>query len=336
MTGSDDKRKKLLYILQYLLENTDDEHYANVTDIIEHLAVEYDIHVDRKTIYADIKLLREYGEQFDIEIDDRKSTKGYRIMSREFELDELQLLIDSVQSSKFITDRKAKVLTDKLKRLTSRHNRRVLDRRAYVANRIRNMNDSVFYFVDNIHAAIADDKKITFRYFTYNAQKEKEYNRKSYIASPFALLWNDGNYYMMAFESGKMKYFRVDRMDNVKLTDEKRSGKGENREIILSERSTKVFAMYGGKEERVSLRFSNHLIGVVIDRFGRDIMMIPDGSKHFTVSVVVEISPQFFGWLCGLGKGVKITFPDEVIEQMKKHVDGIAGMYAPNAPDSET
>jgi len=188
------------------------------------------------------------------------------------------------------------------------------------------MNDSVFYFVDNIHAALAVDRKITFRYFTFNLQKEKEYNKKSYIASPFALIWNDGNYYMMAFESGKMKYFRVDRMDNVKLTDEKRSGKGENREIILSERSTKVFAMYGGEEKDVTLRFSKHLTGVVIDRFGRDIMMIPDGGKHFTVRVKIEVSPQFFGWLCGLGKGVKVVTP-EIAEQMKKHVDGIAGMY---------
>jgi predicted DNA-binding transcriptional regulator YafY len=192
------------------------------------------------------------------------------------------------------------------------------------------MNDSVFYFVDNLHAAIADDKKITFRYFNYNLQKEKEYNKKSYIASPFALLWSDGNYYLMAFEDSKMKHFRVDRMDNVKLSDEKRDGKGEYRTINLSERSPKVFSMYGGKEERVTLRFNRRMIGVVIDRFGRDdIMMIPDGDKHFTLTVDVEISPQFFGWLCGLGKNVKIM-SSEIAEQMKKHIDDIAEMYAPD------
>lgn len=327
MAHSEDKRKKLLYMLQYLLENTDENHFAKTPDIIEYLENTYSVTVERKTIYTDIKLLQDYGEAIDLEIVYDAREKGYKVMQREFELDDLQLLIDSVQSSKFITQRKAKELTDKLKRQTSRHNRPTLDRRAYVANRIRNMNDSAFYGLDNIHAAIAEGIKISFRYFNYNISKEKEYNKKSYAASPFALLWNEGNYYLLAYEGGKMKHFRVDKMDNVKLMDEKREGKDTFKALNLSERSTKVFSMYGGKEETVTLRFSNHLTGVVIDRFGKDVGIRPDGDKHFIVHVAVEVSPQFFGWLCGLGKAVRLVSPAPIVEQLRDYVKGIAGMY---------
>lgn len=312
------------------MEHTDEEHSVKNADIIEHLQNAYNIPVERKTISTDIKLLQDFGADVGFEIKYDTAAKGYKVVQREFELDELQLLIDSVQSSKFITQRKAKELTDKLKRQTSRQNRPTLDRRSYVSNRIRNMNDSAFYGIDNIHAAIAEDRKISFRYFNYNVRKEKEYNKKTYIVSPYALLWNEGNYYLVAFENGRMKHFRVDKMDTVKRLDEKRDGKEAFAALHLSERSSKVFSMYGGTEERIVLRFSNHLTGVVIDRFGKDIMMIPDGGKHFTVTVNIEVSPQFFGWLCGLGRGVKILAPTSVVEQMKKHVEGIAGMYLPD------
>ncbi|MDL2287916.1 WYL domain-containing protein [Oscillospiraceae bacterium OttesenSCG-928-F05] len=328
MAQSEDKRKKLLYILQYLLEHTDENHIAKTPDIIEYLENTYEIEVERKTIYTDIKLIQDFGDEFNLEIVYDPTTKGYKVAQREFDLDELQLIIDCVQATKFITQRKVKELTDKLKRLTSRHSRPTLDkRRPYVADRIRNMNNSAFYGLDNIYAAIADDRKITFRYFNYNTQKEKEYNKRSYTTSPYALLLNDGNYYLLAFESGKMKHFRVDKMDNVKLTDEKRDGKEAARALNLSERSTKLFSMYGGKEEQITLRFSNHLTGVVIDRFGKDITMRPDGDKHFTIHVAVEISPQFFGWLCGLGKAVKLVSPILVVEQFQDYVKGISGMY---------
>lgn len=329
MALSDDTRKRTLYILQYLLENTDETHYVKVSDIIEHLDKAYNLSVSRNSIYADIVLLREYGEKYGIEIDDRKSKNGYRILQREFELDELQLIIDSVQASKFITQRMAKTLTDKLKGQTSRHNRQTLDRRAYVANRIRNMNDSAFYGIDNIHTAIADDKKITFRYFNYNIQKEKEYYKRNYTASPYALLWNDGNYYLLAFafESGKMKHFRVDKMDNVRLSNDNRDGKDEYNVLRVKERGEKLFSMYGGTEEQITLRFSNHLTSVVIDRFGKEVNMRPDGDKHFVVRVAIEVSPQFFGWLCGLGKAVKLVSPAHIVEQLRDYVKGIAGMY---------
>lgn len=191
------------------------------------------------------------------------------------------------------------------------------------------MNNSIFYHVDDLHAAISNDWQVKFRYFAYTLQKEKKYLKKGefYTASPYALLWNDGNYYLLAFEGKKMKHFRVDRMDSIEISYEKREGKEEFKKMNLSDRSLKVFSMYGGKEYRVSMRFSNYLVGVALDRFGKDVMLIPDGDEHFTLTVDIEVSPQFYGWLCGLGKGVRITSPAAVVEEMSEYVKGIAGMY---------
>lgn len=325
MARSLNQKLKLLYLRDFLLENTDENHTVKLADIIEHLQIKHNIDVERKTIYADFSVLKEYG--LDLEYDAK--AQGYRILGKDFEPYELQLLVDSVQSSKFITAKVAKTITDKLKRFASKHERRTLDRRNYVPNRIRSMNDSAFYGLDDIHACIASNCKISFKYFTYTVEKEKSYRKNGgfYEASPYALIWNDNNYYLLAFENGKMKHFRVDKMDSIKPLDEDREGKDEFKALDLSERSSKVFAMYSGKEERVGMRFSNHLTGVVIDRFGKDIAMHPDDKDHFTISVTVEVSPQFYGWLCGLGRGVKIIAPDSVAEQMAAFVTGIAEMY---------
>lgn len=239
------------------------------------------------------------------------------------------VLIDSVQSSRFITQKQAKNLTDKLKAKASRFDRVLLDRRCYVPNRVRSSNDSVFYHLDDIHAAIANDWKITFQYFYFSPQKQKVYYKKGgkYTASPYALLWSENNYYLLAYESGKMKHFRVDKMDSIELLAQKREGKEVFKDIRLSERSLQVFSMYSGKVQRVKLRFSNHLANVVIDRFGKDITMIPDDEKHFTIHTDIEVSPQFYGWLCGLGRGVRVVSPPEVVEEMGNYVKKIAEMY---------
>lgn len=318
------QRLKLFYLLDYLLEKTNEDHTVKTLEIVKHLNG-LGIPVERKTVVTDIHLLEEYG--VDVEYDAK--TQGYRIFERDFQLHELQLLIDSVQASKFITQKVAKELTDKLKKQASSHDRPVLERRSYVINRVRSMNNSVFYYVDDLHIAIANDWQIKFRYFSYTLQKEKRYLKKGelYTASPYALLWDDGNYYLLAYHDGQLKHFRVDRMDSIEIAMEKREGKEEFKKINLSDRSLKVFSMYSGREQRVTLRFSNHLVNVVFDRFGRDVMLIPDGDKHFTMTVEIEISPQFFGWLCGLGKGVRIVSPASAAAEMGEYVKAIAEMY---------
>ena len=319
---SSDQRTKLLHILEYLLENTDENHFVKNADIQKYLS-NRGIGADQRTVVSDIKTLQDYG--YEVEYDYRE--KAYHIISRDFELYQLQLLIDSVQSSKFIPQKEAKELSSKIKKLASRNDRILLERRNYVANRVRSLNDSVFYHIDDIHSAIADGWKLSFHYFTYDLQKKKRYFKEHYIVSPYALIWSDDNYYLLAYHAGTMKHFRVDKMDDIKIVKERREGVEAFKALKLSERSLKVFSMYGGTEETITLRFSNHLIGVVLDRFGRDIRISPDDDRHFKITVKVEVSPQFYGWLCGLGTGVRIIHPDEVAQKMGEYVRSIAKMY---------
>lgn len=320
---SQNQRLKLFYLLDYLLEETDETHRKKVQEIIEHFENYYKIPVEQKTVCSDLHLLDEYG--YETQYDGR--TRGWRIIGREFETQELQLLIDSVQASRFITQKKAKELTDKLKAKASRFDRVLLERRCYVPNRVRSMNDKIFYSLDDLHIAIANDWQITFRYFYFTPKKERAYYKKTYSASPYALLWSDNNYYLLAYESGKMKHFRVDKMDGIDIVHTKREGKEVFKDMKLSERSLRMFSMFSGKVQKVKIRFSNHLANVVIDRFGKDITMIPEDEKHFTIHTDIEVSPQFFGWLCGLGRGVRILAPAEVVEEMGNYVKGIAEMY---------
>lgn len=320
---SNNQRLKLFYLLDYLLKNTDETHTVKVQEIIEHFENYYKIPVEQKTVCSDLHLLDEYG--YETQYDGR--TRGWRIIVREFDTQELQLLIDSVQASRFITQKKAKELTDKLKAKASRFDRVLLERRCYVPNRVRSMNDKIFYSLDDLHIAIANDWQITFRYFYFTPKKERAYYKKTYSASPYALLWGDNNYYLLAYESGKMKHFRVDKMDGIDIVRTKREGKEVFKDMKLNERSLRMFSMFSGKVQKVKIRFSNHLANVVIDRFGRDIVMIPDDEKHFTIHTDIEVSPQFFGWICGLGKAVRILAPAEVVEEMGNYVKGIAEMY---------
>lgn len=320
---SQNQRLKLLYLLDYLLEQTDETHTVKVQEIIDHFDNYHKIPIEQKTVCSDLHLLDEYG--YETQYDGR--TRGWRIIGREFETQELQLLIDSVQASRFITQKKAKELTDKLKAKASRFDRVLLERRCYVPNRVRSMNDKIFYSLDDLHIAIANDWQITFRYFYFTPKKERAYYKKTYSASPYALLWSDNNYYLLAYESGKMKHFRVDKMDDIDIVRTKREGKEVFKDMKLNERSLRVFSMFSGKVQKVKIRFSNHLANVVIDRFGRDIVMVPDDEKHFTIHTDIEVSPQFFGWLCGLGRGVRILAPTEVVEEMGNYVKGIAEMY---------
>lgn len=320
---SNNQRLKLFYLLDYLLEKTDETHTVKVQEIIEHFENYYKIPVEQKTVCSDLHLLDEYG--YETQYDGR--TRGWRIIVREFDTQELQLLIDSVQASRFITQKKAKELTDKLKAKASRFDRVLLERRCYVPNRVRSMNDKIFYSLDDLHIAIANDWQITFRYFYFTPKKERAYYKKTYSASPYALLWSDNNYYLLAYESGKMKHFRVDKMDGIDIVRTKREGKEVFKDMKLNERSLRMFSMFSGKVQKVKIRFSNHLANVVIDRFGRDVVMVPDDEKHFTIHTDIEVSPQFFGWLCGLGRGARILAPAEVVEEMGNYVKGIAEMY---------
>ena len=328
MSKSSGQKLKLLYVRDFLMENSDAEHPVTVKQIISDLD-SHGISAERKSIYDDIDSLRAYG--MDIELVSTGTISGYYVASRHFELPELKLLVDSVQSSKFITQRKTNALIKKIETLASHYDAQRLQRQVYVANRVKTMNESIYYNVDAIHAGISENKKIHFKYYEYTVGKERRYRRDGayYVVSPYALTWDDENYYMVAFDSDKdsIRHYRVDKMTNIATIDEPRDGMDAYRELDMALYAKKVFGMFSGEEQRVKLRFSNHLVGAVLDRLGQDVSIIPDGEEHFTVSADVVISPQFFAWLCGFGADAQLIAPENAVRQMKEHISKIANLY---------
>lgn len=330
MPKSSNQKLKLLYLMKILQEKTDENHALSVTELICELG-RYDIKAERKSIYDDLEALRFYG--LDIE-STRSKTVGYFLASRTFELPELKLLVDSVQSSKFITHKKSTDLIKKIESLCSAYEGQSLQRQVYVANRIKTMNESIYYNVDNIHTGIGDNKKISFKYFEYSVTKEKvlKRNGERYIISPYALTWDDENYYMIGYDSdaAMVKHYRVDKMTDIMVTEEKRDGQQHFQNLDIAVYSKKLFSMFSGAEETVRIEFVNRLIGVVIDRFGKDIIVVKSDDAHFVISVSVAVSQQFLAWIASFGNEVKILSPDSVIKKMGRLIREIAPLYGDN------
>ena len=328
MARSSFQKLKLLHVMNYLLQNSDEEHPITVNQMIQYLESN-GIAAERKSIYDDIEALRTFG--MDIEECKRGRVFGYYVASRTFELPELKLLVDSVQSSKFITHKKTASLIKKIETLASVHSAQLLHRQVFVKNRIKTMNESIYYNVDEIHTGIARDRRIRFRYFDYTVSKERRFRRDGgyYVVSPFALTWDDENYYLVAYDSeaGIIKHFRVDKMLDIGILDEARDGQESFAALDMAEYAKKVFGMFSGREERVRMRFDNQLVGAVLDRLGRETMLIPDGESCFTVTAQVEVSPQFFAWISGFGSLSRIMGPDHVVQAMRAHAAEVLAMY---------
>lgn len=327
MPKSANQKLKLLYLMQLLLQKTDEEHQLTVQEMIDELA-KRDISAERKSIYADLEALRQFG--LDVVQSKGKST-GYYVASRDFELPELKLLVDSVQSSKFITHKKTLALIKKIESLSSVYGAQLLQRQVYVRNRVKSMNESVYYNVDEISNAITRDRMIRFKYFELDVNKQRRYRHggKLYEISPFALMWDDENYYMLGYDAaaGKMKHYRVDKMVQIAPAETARQGSELFAELDMSAYSKQVFGMFTGSEQSVKLRFDNALVGAVVDRFGKEIMLIPDGDEHFTVSIDVAVSPQFYAWLFAFGTRVEIISPAEIKQEMRTRAGEIAALY---------
>ena len=328
MPKSSNQKLKLLYLMQMLLERSDENHPLTVQDMIDELS-QHDISAERKSIYADLEALQLFG--LDIVRSKGKST-GYYIASRDFELPELKLLVDSVQSSKFITHRKTLSLIKKIEGLASVYDAQLLQRQVYVRNRVKSMNESVYYNVDEISGAISRDRIIRFNYFEFDVNKQRRYRHdgKVYEISPFALMWDDENYYMLGYdpEAEKLKHYRVDKMTNIESAETERSGKELFAGMDMSSYSKQVFGMFTGSEQTVKLRFENRLAGAVIDRFGKEVMLIPDGNEHFTVSADIAVSPQFYAWVFGFGTAVEILSPDSARQELAQLAKSVSRIYA--------
>ena len=327
MARSVNQKLKLLYLLQYLTRQSDERHPVTVADMIEELA-RHDIAAERKSIYDDLEALRSFGVDI---VQQRGKQTGYYIGARDFELPELKLLVDSIQSSKFITEKKTLALIKKVENLASVHDARLLERQVYVRNRVKSMNESVYYNVDEISNAINRDRMICFRYFEFTVDKERKYRRggESYEMSPFALMWDDENYYLLAWDQDteRMKHFRVDKMSRITTLERSRRGKDAFRKVDMASYSKKVFGMFTGEEHSVKLRFAAHLAGAVIDRFGKDVILVRDGAESFTVTLDVVVSPQFFAWVFGFGEEAEILSPESVRLQARDAARAIAEKY---------
>lgn len=334
MARSSMQKQKLLYLQKILLEKTDENHGLTANEIKSALEA-YGIKTERKSLYDDLKILETFG--IDI-CRTRTSTVKYYVASRDFEMPELKLLVDAIQSSKFITHKKSLSLIKKLENLVSENDGKQLQRQVYVANRVKTLNEKIYYNVDTIHNAISRNRQISFKYCMWQVNfgtdkkivRTERRNGEAYLVSPWALCWDDENYYLIAYDANAdmIKHYRVDKMESIEIIDTERDG-GQNFEKFDIAGYTKgVFSMFGGEEADVRLSVDNDLIGVIVDRFGMDVFISKESDTSFVVSVKVMLSPQFYAWVFGLGDKVRILSPEKVVEEYKNKLSKSSSFYS--------
>ncbi len=322
------QKLKLYYLAKIMVQKTDDDHGLTMPEIREHLE-DYGVTADRKSLYDDMEALRTLG----IDVIGEQIGRGYfyHVGKKQFEIAELKLLVDAIQSSRFITEKKSSDLIKKLTGLASEYEAAQLKRQVTVHGRIKTMNESIYYNVDKLHTAIIRNNSIKMEYMKWDLKKRLVPTEKGvYKISPWALMWADENYYLIGYDvlDEKIKHFRVDKMDHIELTGEKREGRQLFKNFDMAQYAKNKFGMYSGKEQKVRIAFKNEIVGVMIDRFGKDIPIRGTREKGWSQTTVdVAVSNQFFGWIFGLGGDAKITGPDNVTKQFKKEMQAAVKLY---------
>ena len=334
MPKSPNQKMKPLLLQRILLERTDEDHGLTVPELIA-LLEEEGVAAERKSVYSDLQTLADFG----LDIVKRKESGKvvYYVGARTFELPELKLLVDAVQSSRFITHKKSNQLIQKVEGFASRYQAQQLQRQVFVANRVKTMNESIYINVDKIYEAIAANRCITYRYLDWAFRDgaaggyEKQFRRqgKTYRVSPWSLCWADERYYMIGFDSeaGLIKHYRVDKMLGIALTDEPRDGQEHFEHFDMAVYTRQVFGMFGGNEQTVTLRFENRLLGVVLDRFGEDVPIRREDADTFQVRVRVAVSPQFLSWVFSFGGGARIVSTAAVADTMREQLASVMKQY---------
>ncbi len=314
MPKSDNQKLKIFYILDYLQRNSHEQKPVRAKELITMLDREHNISCDRKTVYSDVAALIEYGVDI---VSTPGKNGGYYIASRNFELPELKLLIDAVQSSRYLTEKKSRELIEKLLNQCNEQDARLMKRNILVSGRVKSMNETIYYNVDTIQEAITQNRQIAFRYFDWDFGGKRKYREKSYTASPYGLCQDNENCYLLALSDRHgITSYRVDRMTDICLLDDTRTPCPELTGKALVDHANRLFQMYSGNATDVKLRFHNSLINVVIDRFGKDTMLIPDGEDHFNFTVKVAVSPMFLSWVMGFGSKAKVLYPQSVVDEL--------------------
>ena len=331
MPKSSGQKLKLLYLRDILLKRTDDNHGMTAAEIIDALS-EFNIKSERKSLYDDISSLQMYG----LDIEKIKSnTTRYYVASRDFEIAELKLLVDAIQSSRFITSKKSMELIEKIENLVSAYQGRELKRNVFITNRVKGINEKIYYVVDALNSAISNDKKVSFKYMKWTlgqgakAVKVPRRNGKLYVISPIWLCWDDENYYLIGYDSeaDKIKHYRVDKIEDVKILDESREQIDEIKSFDGAEYTKKIFSMYGGEEVEVTMLVDNELVGVIADRFGENVFIVKENDRQFKFTARISISSQFFAWVFGLKGGVKILSPKKVADEFKAQLKAVNDNY---------
>lgn len=320
-----DTKPRILCLLKLLEKYTDEEHQLTTSELSSLLESEYGISVHRITFKSDIEALQSMG--YDI-VETRSSQNKYFFGTREFELPELKLLIDAVESSKFITEKKSKELIGKIQNLTSKNQIEKLKRNNYVVKTVKPDNEQIYYIVDTINKAINNNKQISFQYYDYTGLKKKVLKNKgeTYKLSPYHLVWNGDYYYVLGYSEkrGKVISFRVERIANTPKILEK-DCISKPKDFDLNEFTKSVFFMFGGERITVNLRCDNSLMKTIIDRFGEDVTTLAYDMESFRVVVDVEASPTFYGWIFGFGGKIEILSPKCVKEE---YFDMVSNTYA--------
>ena len=326
MPKSDNQKLKILYIRDYLEKHSHESRLVRASELIDMLDKQHNISCDRKTVYSDIAALQDYGVDI-ISVPGKNG--GYYIASRNFEVTELKLLIDAVQSSRYLTEKKCRELIEKLCRECSVHDANLVRRDVQVSGRVRTMNETIYYNVDAIQEAIAAQKQISFRYFDYNIKGQRQYRDKNYIASPYGLCQDNDFCYLLAWsERHGITSYRVDRMSNIQALAEPRIHCPELTGKAFTEHANQLFQMFAGDLTKVKMQFHKELVNVVIDRFGHDTMLIPEADGiHFNFTVPVAVSPMFLSWVIGFGDKAKILYPPAAVEACKTLCRQAASQY---------
>ena len=339
MAKSENQKVKTLFVAKYFLENSDENHPVTAGDITDYLKNECGIEAERRAIYRDIAALRGV---FHMDIVGGQGGK-YRLLSRQFEFDDLRLLAECVHAAKFISAPKAKELIAKIGKFCSMYQREELEREVFLCDQVKTTRKDILFIIGIIQAAMSTrengkpkpPQKISFKYLKYTIQDKntqvERHRGATYKVSPYKLLINEGNYYLLAYDdkSQDMRTYRIDRMKEVIALDEPREGAEAFAAIDIETYTRRVFSMFGGEQKRVSSRFDSPLLDTAIERFGTapDVFYRPDGERHFVVTADVEISDQFFSWICGFRKRAKIISPPDVVENMQQFLKDIAGRY---------
>ena len=332
MPNTSQKKLKRLYLLKILFEQTDETHAVTLADLLRQLE-QLGIPAERKSIYDDIETLRSFG--FDI-VKRKTKTFEYCLASRRFQMAELKLLVDAVQSARFLTGKKSGELIRKLEGLCSAHQAKELQREVVITDRVKTLNESVYDNVDLLQTAILQNRRVRFRYFDWELppegtaiQRVYKHKGKFYRVSPWALTWNQENYYLIAYDAAakKLKHFRVDKIKVLGLLRTFREPIPELETFNVAEYVQKTFGMFGGEEEEVCLEFSEGLLGVVVDRFGAEVPVTRIGRNRFRVTVQASVSPLFLSWLFGFGTEVRVVAPKQVAELMREQAKAVAKLY---------